>query len=289
MEPNLVVAVVGATGRQGGAVARHLLAGGWRVRALTRRPDSKRALELAQAGAEVVRADMAEVATLRAVFRDAYGVFSVQNPMTGGGVETEVRHGRNVADAAKAMGVQHLVYGSAGTGVPGTGVPEWESKLVVQAHMEALGLPATVLRPTAFMELMTDKAFFPPVSTWHLMPKLMGADRRVPWLSVDDLGAIAARAFGDPDRFVGNELRLAGDLLSIDECRAIWAEVKGRPPRPFPMPVWLFERFVGTDLTTMWRWLRSGTVHADPSETRKILPTVSTVRDWLTKRQAAHA
>jgi uncharacterized protein YbjT (DUF2867 family) len=188
MEPDLVVAVVGATGRQGGAVTRHLIAGGWRVRGLTRRPDSKRVQGLAESGAEVVRADMADVATLRDAFRDAYGVFSVQNPMTGGGVETEVRHGRNVADAAKAMGVQHLVYGSAGTGVPGTGVPEWESKLVVQTHMEALGLPITVLRPTAFMELMTDKGFFPPVSTWHLMPKLMGADRRVPWLGVDDLG-----------------------------------------------------------------------------------------------------
>ena len=232
---------------------------------------------------------MADVTTLRAAFRDAYGVFSVQNPMTGGGVETEVRHGRNVADAAKAMGVQHLVYGSAGTGVPGTGVPEWESKLVVEAHMEALGLPITVLRPTAFMELMTDKAFFPPVSTWHLMPKLMGADRRVPWLGVDDLGAIAARAFGEPDRFVGTELRLAGDLQSIAECRAIWAEVIGRPPRAFPMPVWMFEKFVSTDLTTMWRWLRSGTVDADPSETRKVLPTVSTVREWLTRQRTARA
>lgn len=284
MEPDLVVAVVGATGRQGGAVTRHLLAGGWRVRALTRRPDSKRARALAESGADVVRADMADAATLSAAFRDAYGVFSVQNPMTSGGVGTEVRHGKNVADAAMAMGVKHVVYGSAGTGVAGTGVPEWESKLAVEAHMEALGVPLTVLRPTAFMELMTDKGFFPPVSTWHLMPKLMGADRRIPWLGVDDLGAIAARAFGDPDHFVGTELRLAGDLRSIAECKAIWAEVMGRPPRRFAMPVWLFERFVGTDLTTMWRWLRSGTVDADPTETQKILPTVSTVREWLTSR-----
>src|SRR5919107_1899365 len=255
MKPDLVVAVVGGPGRPGGAGAGNLLAGGWRVRALTRRPNSQRARELAQSGAEVVRAEMADVATLRAAFRDAYGVFSVQNPMTGGGVETEVRHGKNVADAAKAMDVQHVVYGSAGTGVPGTGGPEWESKLAVPAHLETLGLPITVLRPTAFMELMSDRAFFPPVSTWHLMPKLMGTDRRIPWLAVDDLGAIAARAFGNPDQFVGTELRLAGDLRSIAECKAIWAEVMGRAPRRFAMPVWLFERFVSTDLTTMWRWV----------------------------------
>jgi uncharacterized protein YbjT (DUF2867 family) len=226
---------------------------------------------------------MADAASLRAAFRGAYGVFNVQNPMTGGGVETEVRHGKRVADMASELGVRHLVYGSAGTGVPGTGVPEWESKLAVQAHMETLGLPITVLRPTAFMELMSDRAFFPPVSTWHLMPKLMGTDRRIPWLGVDDLGAVAARAFADPELFIGRELRLAGDLASIAECRALWTEVMGRSPRPIPMPVWMFERFVSTDLTTMWRWLRTGLVEADPAVTRSIVPTVATVKEWLVK------
>jgi uncharacterized protein YbjT (DUF2867 family) len=285
VEPNLIVAVVGATGRQGGAVARHLLAEGWHVRGLTRRPEAKPARRLAALGAEVIRADMADRGTLRAAFGDTYGVYSVQNPMISG-VETEVLHGKNVADAANETGVRHVVYGSAGIGVPGTGVPEWESKLAVQAHMEALGLPLTVLRPMAFMELMTDKGFFPPASTWHLMPKLMGANRRIPWVGVDDLGAIAARAFGDPDRFIGADLKLAADLKSIAECRELWAEVIGKPPRRLPMPVWMFERFVGTNLTTMWRWLRTGDIEADPSETRKILPAVSTVREWLTRHQS---
>ena len=98
--------------------------------------------------------------------------------------------------AVKKVGVQHLVY-AAGVGVVGTGVGSWESKLAVEAHMKALGLPWTVLRPMAFMELMTDKTFYPAVSTWHLMPKLMGADRPVPWLCLDDFGAIAARAFAE--------------------------------------------------------------------------------------------
>jgi uncharacterized protein YbjT (DUF2867 family) len=106
---------------------------------------------------------------------------------------------------------------------------------------------------------------------------------------VDDLGSIAARAFGDPDRFVGQELRLAGDLRSIAECRAIWADVMGRPPRRFPMPEWLFTRFVGPGLPMMWRWLRTGTVDANPSETSQILPTVSTVRDWLTRWRTGRA
>ena len=282
MESGLTVAVVGATGRQGGAVARHLLADGWRVRALTRRPDSQPAGALVARGAEVVRVELGDPGSLVSAFEGAYGVFSVQNPMIGG-VSKEVEHGRNVADAAKDAGVRHVVYGSAGVGASGTGVGSWESKQVVQAYMEAAGLPVTVLRPMAFMELMSDRAFFPAVSTWHLMPKLMGADRPVPWLCVDDFGAIAARVFANPDRFIGEDIKLASEMRSIAECRTMWEAVMGRRPWRFPMPVWGFERFVGTDLTTMWRWLRTGHLDIDLSRTREILPTALTVREWLNR------
>src|SRR5688572_15125266 len=251
-----VVAVTGATGRQGGAVARHLLSAGWRVRALTRRPHRPAGQALAALGAELVQADMMNTSELVHAFRDVYGVYSVQNFMPDG-VDAEIRQGTNVADAAKTSCVQHIVYGSAGTGAADTGIASWDSKLTVQAHIRTLGLPVTVLRPMAFMELMTDKGFYPPVSTWSLMPKLMGQDRPVGWICVDDLGAIAARAFAEPDRFVGAELSLTSDVQSIAQCRQMWIDLHGRPPRRFPMPVRMFRRFVGTDLITMWEWLRT--------------------------------
>lgn len=281
-----VVAVTGATGRQGGAVARHLLAAGWQVRALTRDPQREPARRLGAAGAQVLGADMADTASLVAAFRGAYGVFSVQNPMISG-LEAEVAQGKNVADAAQECGVQHVVYGSAGTGAPGTGVGSWESKLRVEGHLRQVGLPVTVLRPMAFMELMSDRTFFPPVSTWYVMPKLMGEDRPVWWLCVDDLGAIAARAFAEPETFVGADLRLAADHRSIGQCREIWQEVSGRRPRRWPMPTRVFERFVGTDLTTMWRWLRTHDVEVDVDETHRILPTASSVRQWAERTQSS--
>jgi uncharacterized protein YbjT (DUF2867 family) len=280
-----VVVVTGATGRQGGAVARHLLSDHWPVRAVTRRPDGPAALALAALGAEVIRADMMNKSDLMHAFRDAYGVYSVQNFMPGG-TDVEIRQGKNVADAAKATGVQHIVYGSAGTGATDTGIPSWNSKLAVEAHIKALGLPLTVLRPMAFMELMTDKGFFPPVSTWSVMPKLMGPDRPVGWICADDLGGITARAFAEPARFIGAELGLAADVQSIAQCRQIWSEVCGRPPRRFPMPVWMFRRFVGSDLITMWRWLRTAQFDIDPTPTRNLLPTALTVREWLVRRRA---
>jgi len=272
--------VTGATGRQGGAVARHLLSAGWRVRALTRRPGRPAARVLSALGAEVVRADMMNTGELVRAFRDAYGVYSVQNFMPDG-TRAEITQGRNVADAAKATGVEHVVYGSAGTGAADTAIASWNSKLTVEAHMRSLGLPLTVLRPMAFMELMTDKGFYPPVSTWSLMPKLMGPERPVGWICVDDLGAIATRAFTDPDRFVGAEFSLAADVRSIAQCRQIWDDVHGRPPRRFPMPVWMFRRFVGNDLLTMWRWLRTAQFDIDPAPTRSLLPDALTVRQWL--------
>jgi uncharacterized protein YbjT (DUF2867 family) len=223
---------------------------------------------------------MADLESLVRVVEGAYGVFSVQNPMIAGH-DGEVQQGRNVGHAAKAAGVRHVVYGSAGPGLRGTGVDSWEAKLVIADYLRLLEVPLTVLRPMAFLELMTDKDFYPAVAVWHVMPKLAGDRTLIPWLAVDDLGAIAARVFADPAGFVGAELPLAGEFHSIAELRRIWATVKGRSPRRFPMPVWLFERFVGTDLTTMWRWLAVNPVAADPAATAKLLGRVTTVEEFL--------
>jgi hypothetical protein len=143
-----------------------------------------------------------------------------------------------------------------------------------------------VLRPMAFMELMTDKSFYPNVGVWSVMPKVMGSTRPVGWLCTDDLGAIAARVFADPERWSDATLGLVADLQSIDACRALWADVGGHRPRGFPMPVWLFERFVGTDLTTMWRWLATAQFDMSTDVTRELLPEALTVRDWLARSRS---
>lgn len=281
-EERRTIVVIGATGLQGGAVARHLLRNGWHVRALTRKAGSQKAQALTDLGAEVVQGDMNDPASLKTAFAGAYGIFSVQNPVLSG-VEGEIRQGKTVADVAGEVGIQHLVYSSAGTGKQGTGIPSWESKLAIETYMKALALPLTVLRPMAFMELMTEKKFFPAVSTWHLMPQLMGSTRKVGWLSADDLGVIVARVFAEPERFIGQELQLASDVASIDECRAIYRDVRGKKPPRFPMPVWLFARFgfVGEDLSLMWRWLRNAVIDLDTKPTLAIHPQAATVRSWL--------
>ena len=271
-------------------MARHLVADGWSVRALTRTPDSAKARTLAGLGMEVVGADMSDRSSLDVAMDGAHGLFSVQNGMLSG-FEAEVAQGRNVADAARAAGVRHVVYGSAGIGSR-TGIPSWDAKVAITEHLRSLELPLTVFRPEAFMELMSDPAFFPPVAVWHVMPKLMGRGRVVPWLAVDDLGAIVAKAFADPSGFIGADISLAADVKSIDECRSEWTRVFGRRPRSFPMPAWLFERVAGhagKDLPVMWRWLRTGSVPEDTSPTREILPGALTVTQWLERQREASA
>ena len=110
--------------------------------------------------------------------------------------------------------MQHLVYGSAGIGRKGTGVPSWETKLLIEDHMKALGLPLTILRPMAFMELMTDKKFFPAVATWHVMPRLMGHRGGFPGSARTILAPLPQKHL--PTRtFIGKDLTLASDVQSL--------------------------------------------------------------------------
>lgn len=280
------IAVVGATGLQGTAVPRRLIQETWRVRALTRHPDGQQARALAALGAEVIKADSTDQASLERCFAGAQGVYSVQNHHVSG-YDGEVTQGRNVAETVARAGNPHLVYASAGTGEEGTGIGSWETKVAVTEHMRGRGIPLTVLRPMAFMELMTERRFYPAASVWHVMPKLMGQSRPVGWLSVEDLAVIAEKAFADPGGFVGRDIALTSDVQSIAECRAIWRDVTGRDPRRFPMPTRLLERFSGTDETTMWRWLRDNHVNLDTQPTREIHPEALTVREWLVRRTQA--
>jgi uncharacterized protein YbjT (DUF2867 family) len=123
-----VVFVTGATGRQGGAVIRHMLVKGWKLRALTRKLDSHAARALADQGVEVVRGDLEDPASLARAAVGVYGIYSVQDYWAVG-AKREVQQGKNAADAAKKAGVKHFVYSSVGGAERNTGIPHWESKV----------------------------------------------------------------------------------------------------------------------------------------------------------------
>jgi hypothetical protein len=135
------------------------------------------------------------------------------------------------------------------------------------------------------MELISDPGFYPMASTFHLMPKLAGADTKIPWLAVDDLGAIAARVFADPPMYVGQDLKLTSDLQSINEVRALYRQLLGKKPPHFPMPKFIFRRFTGDDPLIMWNYLRTAVLDVTPDTTLAILPEAQTIRTWLRQQK----
>jgi len=202
-QTNLIL-VTGATGQQGGAVARDLIDKGQKIRVLTRHPE--KAAGLAKAGAEVVKGDLTNQADLQAALRGIYGVFAMSTPFEAG-MDAEVRQGVMLADAAKQAGVAHYIYTSVNGANRHTGIPHFDSKWQVEQHIAKIGLPATILRPPFFMENFTTVAKPSPdgVLTMPMRP-----DKKLGMVAVRDIGQFGAAAFSRPKDFLGEAIDLGG-------------------------------------------------------------------------------
>ena len=220
------IVVLGATGQQGGATARHLLAAGLPVRILVRDPGKPAAQALAAAGAEVVFGDMLEPESLRSGFEGARGVFSVQTWRGPGGVEAELVMGLNVAEAAAETGVAHLVYSSVGGADRAPGLAHFDSKHRIERRIAMLGVPATILRPVFFMDNFRWQAA--GIREGRLVQGVR-PETRLQLIAVDDIGAFAAIAFGAPGEWLGRTVEIAGDELTMVEVAALFSARLGRP------------------------------------------------------------
>ena len=147
---NKIILVTGATGKQGGAVARHLLEDGWSVRALTRSPHKHDAEKLKNLGAEIVQGDLDDPASIGPALQGVYGVFSVQQ-YWGKGVDVEVAEGMALADAAKKAGISHFVYSSIGGAERKTGIPFFESKFKIETYIKKLNLKIKIENELNFL------------------------------------------------------------------------------------------------------------------------------------------
>ncbi|TQM85055.1 uncharacterized protein YbjT (DUF2867 family) [Saccharothrix saharensis] len=277
------ILVFGATGKQGGSTARHLLERGWSVHALVRDPDRPAARALRAAGATLVRGDMDDADSLRAAMAGAYGVFSVQTPLGEAGVPGEERHGKLVADVAKDAGVGHFVHSSVGGAERPEGVHWREAKLRIEERIRENGLPATFLRPAYFMENLAND-MFPPTLVGDELVYRRGLADGVPlqMISAADNGFFAADAFDDPDTYVGANVDLAGDELTGDEIAAVFQRHTGMPTRFESIPMAELER------TNPWQavaydWLNRIGYTADIPALRSRYPGLATLEHWLKK------
>ena len=270
--------MTGATGRQGGAVARHLFADGWRVRVLTRNMQGPAAKELAARGAEVVEGDFENRPALDQALAGVYGAFSVQN-FWGIGAEAEMRQGIALADAAKAAGVKHLVYSSVGGAERKSGLAHFESKFKIEEHIRALGLPHTILRPVYFMEnyfWQRDNILNGTLFSSGLLP-----DTRLQIITVDDIGAFAALAFAKPEQLLGKAIEIAGDELTETQVAQAFSRILDRHVTlavAAPDP----NRPIDPERLNMTRWFIEHGYTADIPALRRLYPAARRFRDLAT-------
>ena len=276
-----IILVSGATGKQGGAVLKYLVRDGWRIRALTRNPRGSSAQEFSKTGVEVVQGDMDDVESLKRAMKGAHGVYSVQDYWTVG-AKREVQHGKNMADAARTAGVAHFVYSSVGGAERKTGIPHWESKWEIENYIRKLGLPATMLRPVAFMENYYVEAVEIGILKGKLADAVRG-DKPYQTIAVDNIGAFGALAFARPNDFIGVGLEIAGSELTNIQAAEVFSHVLGKPVKFQRIPLPLVRGMMGKEFYQMFRWFNEAGFKADIPALKTRFPEVSLLdlEAWL--------
>lgn len=276
---NKVILVTGATGQQGGAVAKYLLKGGWLVRALVRDPDKDKAQALLKQGAELVQGDLFDRPSLDDALKGAYGAFSVQNFwLPGVGFEGEIQQGKLLADAAKGADVQHFVFSSVGAAHRGMGQKHFESKWIIERYLEEIGIPHTILRPAAFM----DNINWTRADISNGMLPSMGTrpDKRTQLIAVEDIGAIAAIVFSNRSAYLSRTLEIAGDELTELEKAETLTKVVGRPVK-IVQPQMPADYTPDEEQSASMRFFNGEAYTADIAAIRQIHPGLQTFEQYL--------
>jgi uncharacterized protein YbjT (DUF2867 family) len=257
------ILVTGATGQQGGAIARELLAKNHSVRAMTRDPSKDAAKALGSLGAEVVAGDLDDPASVKKALEGCWGAFAVQNTWEAG-VEKEEQQGKDFAKAAKEAGIQHLVYSSVGSANRNTGVPHFDNKARVEQTIAGLGFPSyVILRPVFFMENLSSPYLFKPKED-GLLAVALDPSTKLQMVAVADIGKYGLLAFEKADELNGKAIDFAGDSLTMPEAAGVIGEVAGRDIKHYRVPIEDVRSF-SEDMALMFEWFDNVGYNADIS------------------------
>jgi len=255
---NRVILVTGATGHQGGATIRALAGKGFALRALTRKPDGAAARTLASLGAEIVKGDLDDVASLKRALDGAWGAYAVQSPWEGG-IDKEEAQGKRFAQLAREAGVRHYVYASVGSAHRRTGIPHFESKWRIEQTVRDLGFPShVIIRPVFFMENLLS----PTVLDGDRLSLALAPSTVVQMVAVKDIGAYGALAFTDALRLNRREIDIAGDAVTIPRAAETLSSALGRTITHVAVPIAEL-RTRSEDAAIMFEWFEQVGYDAD--------------------------
>lgn len=276
------ILVTGATGQQGGAVTRHLLLNNWKVRALVRDENKPASQELKKLGAEIFQGNMNDPGSLSKAMYGVHGVFSVQN-FWEHGYEGELNQGKAVADAAKKTGVKHFVQSSVGGAERSTKLPHFDVKIEIENYLKTLELPVTTLRPVFFMENFN--TFSAPVEADGKLTLTMAMkpETKLQMITVDDIGAITAIVFNNPDEYIGKEIEIAGDELTMPQVAEAFAKKTGKETTFNELPMEVM-RANSEEFANMFQWFIDKGYEANIPGLKKIYPGLTSFENWLNKK-----
>jgi uncharacterized protein YbjT (DUF2867 family) len=300
-----IIAVIGATGAQGGGLVRSLLAdpsGRFAVRAVTRDPASEAAKQLGQLGAEVVHADIGDQESLEQAFAGVHGAFCVTFFFTHFSPEKETAEAGNMARAAKARDVRHVIWSTledTRRHVPLTDdrmptlmgnykVPHFDAKGEADALFTKFGVPTTFLLTSFYWDNFLTMMAPRRGPDGELAITLPMGDKKLPGIAVEDIGKCAHGIFARGDELIGKRVGIAGEHLTGAQMAAGLGNAIGQPVRYNDVPPDVYRGFGfpgAEDLGNMFQFKRDFEEvfcgARDLAFTRTINPALLTFEAWL--------
>jgi uncharacterized protein YbjT (DUF2867 family) len=310
MSDKKIIAVIGATGAQGGGLVRAIMSdpnGPFKARAITRNVSSDKAKELASLGAEVVAADVDDVESLRQAFSGAYGAFCVTFFWEHFSPEKELAHARNMAQAAKDEGVEHIVWStledtrkhiplendSMPTLMGKYKVPHFDSKGEADHVFREVGVPTTFLLTSFYWDNFIHFGMGPKKGPdGKLAITLPMGDKKLPGIAAEDIGRSAYGIFQKGQEYIGKTVGVAGEHLTGAQMAAALTKALGQEVRYNELPPEVFRSFDfpgAEDLGNMFQFKRDfedvfcGARNTDLA--RDLNPSLQTFDAWLAQNK----
>ncbi|MGI9666869.1 MAG: NmrA/HSCARG family protein [Acidimicrobiia bacterium] len=272
------ILVIGATGQQGGHVINALVPAGHQLVALVRDPSSDSAQRLSNRGIELTKGSLDSVDDIAASMNGVDAVFAMTTLMAG--LDVEVVHGMNIAEAAERAGVPFLVYSSVASADQDTGIGHFDSKWEIEQRLAQSEVPTAVVAPAFFM----DNYVFP----WNLgdlaagkLREAVAADTSLQMVDARDIGTTVAEMIANPGRYAGSRVEIAGDDLIGHDIVAALSSSIGTDIAYEVQP--LDEvAMMGEDMRRMYEWFNETGYSVDIEALRADMPNVHfhTLKEW---------
>jgi uncharacterized protein YbjT (DUF2867 family) len=285
------ILVIGATGQQGGAVARLLLQKRHEVYALTRNTESETPKEqyLRNLGAKLIKGDLENPDSLEQATNGVDSVFLMGTP-AGDGLEGETRRVKMMTDIAKEKKVAHLVYSSIVNADKNTGIPHFESKYKLEQHIKNCGIPYTIIGPTFFMENLDGPTFFRENLLSYSRAGLQQGQLALPLspstilqqIALENIAEFSTLVLERRNSFLGKRIDIASDELTGEQAAKILSDELGRKIKYVQVPLEQI-RQAREDIALMYEWFERVGTGIDITNLHQQYPEVNWRRfkDWV--------